>query len=399
MNQPLAAYAAIDEESRGRRHAEPPPRFRSEFQRDRDRIIHSNAFRRLVYKTQVFVNHEGDLYRTRITHSLEVAQIGRTVARALRINETLTEAICLAHDLGHTPFGHAGQDALNECMREYGGFEHNLQSLRVVDELEERYADFPGLNLTFECREGILKHCSAQNARRLGEVARRFLERKQPGLEAQLANLADAVAYNNHDVDDGVRAGLIDVDELRDVRIFSKFHAAVVERYPGVSPRRQLYETIRRMVDYLVSDLIMQSARNIEDANVESIDAVRDRQQPLISLSETVLEEHQELKRFLRTKLYNHPKVREVMDEARGTLKDLFDAYLRDPTLLPPEHQAVVLRADADGGVPARARVVADYVAGMTDRFAFTEKARLANGTNFSKWNLHHRSSNHPEIW
>jgi dGTPase len=385
MNQPLASYAAIDEESRGRRHAEPPPRFRSEFQRDRDRIIHSNAFRRLVYKTQVFVNHEGDLYRTRITHSLEVAQIGRTVARALRINETLTEAICLAHDLGHTPFGHAGQDALNECMREYGGFEHNLQSLRVVDELEERYADFPGLNLTFECREGILKHCSAQNARRLGEVARRFLERKQPGLEAQLANLADAVAYNNHDVDDGVRAGLIDVDELRDVRIFSKFHAAVVERYPGVSPRRQLYETIRRMVDYLVSDLIMQSARNIEDANVESIDAVRDRQQPLISLSETVLEEHQELKRFLRTKLYNHPKVREVMDEARGTLKDLFDAYLRDPTLLPPEHQAVVLRADADGGVPARARVVADYVAGMTDRFAFTEKARLANGTNFSK--------------
>jgi dGTPase len=194
MNQPLASYAAIDEQSRGRRHSEPPPRFRSEFQRDRDRIIHSNAFRRLVYKTQVFVNHEGDLYRTRITHSLEVAQIGRTVARALRINETLTEAICLAHDLGHTPFGHAGQDALNECMREYGGFEHNLQSLRVVDELEERYAEFAGLNLTFECREGILKHCSVQNARKLGDVARRFLDRTQPGLEAQLANLADAVA-------------------------------------------------------------------------------------------------------------------------------------------------------------------------------------------------------------
>ena len=377
MNHPLASYAAIDEQSRGRRHSEPPPRFRSEFQRDRDRIIHSNAFRRLVYKTQVFVNHEGDLYRTRITHSLEVAQIGRTVARALRINETLTEAICLAHDLGHTPFGHAGQDALNECMREYGGFEHNLQSLRVVDELEERYAEFPGLNLTYECREGILKHCSAQNARKLGDVARRFLEKKQPGLEAQLANLADAIAYNNHDVDDGVRAGLIAIDELRDVRIFSRFHASVVEKYPGVSGRRQLYETIRRMVDYLVSDLIVQSARNIEVAEVESIDAVRDRQQPLIALSETALAEHQELKRFLRTKLYNHPKVSEVMDEARGTLKGLFEAYLRDPTLLPPEHQAVVLRADAAGGAPARARVVADYVAGMTDRFAFLEHSRV----------------------
>jgi dGTPase len=379
MNQPLASYAAIDEQSRGRRHPEPPPRFRSEFQRDRDRIIHSNAFRRLVYKTQVFVNHEGDLYRTRITHSLEVAQIGRTVARALRINETLTEAICLAHDLGHTPFGHAGQDALNECMREYGGFEHNLQSLRVVDELEERYAEFSGLNLTFECREGILKHCSAQNARRLGDVARRFLERTQPGLEAQLANLADAIAYNNHDVDDGVRAGLIAVEDLRGVRIFSRFHDAVVEKYPDVSARRQLYETIRRMVDYLVSDLIVQSVRNIEEAKVDNIDSVRDREQPLIALSETVLAEHQELKRFLRTKLYNHPKVREVMDEARGTLKELFEAYLRNPMLLPPEHQAVVARADAEGGAPARARVVADYVAGMTDRFAFMERGRVLN--------------------
>jgi dGTPase len=308
---------------------------------------------------------------------LEVAQIARTVARALQLNELLVEAVCLAHDLGHTPFGHAGQDALNECMREYGGFEHNLQSLRVVDELEERYAEFPGLNLTFECREGILKHCSAQNARRLGDVARRFLERTQPGLEAQLANLADAIAYNNHDVDDGVRAGLIAVDELRDVRIFSRFHDAVVEKYPGVSARRQLYETIRRMVDYLVSDLIVHSSRNIEEANVDSIDSVRNRQQPLIALSETVLAEHQELKRFLRTKLYNHPRVREVMDEARGTLKELFEAYLRNPTLLPPEHQAVIARADAEGGAPARARVVADYVAGMTDRFAFLERSRI----------------------
>jgi dGTPase len=380
MNQPLASYAAIDEQSRGRRFPEPPPRFRSEFQRDRDRIIHSNAFRRLVYKTQVFVNHEGDLYRTRITHSLEVAQIGRTVARALRINETLTEAICLAHDLGHTPFGHAGQDALNDCMREYGGFEHNLQSLRVVDELEERYAEFPGLNLTYECREGILKHCSAQNARLLGDVGRRFLDRTQPGLEAQLSNLADAIAYNNHDVDDGVRAGLITVEELRDVRIFSRFHVLVVEKYPEASGRRQLYETIRRMVDYLVSDLIVQAQRNIEDAKVDSIDAVRRLQRPLITLSEAVLDEHQELKRFLRTKLYNHPKVKEVMDEARSTLRELFEAYLRDPTRLPPEHQSLVSRAEANGGIAGRARVVADYVAGMTDRFAFLERGRLKKG-------------------
>src|SRR5688500_16643257 len=283
MNQPLAPFAAFDERSRGRRFPEPPPRFRTEFQRDRDRIIHSNAFRRLVYKTQVFVNHEGELYRTRITHSLEVAQIGRTVARALRINETLTEAICLAHDLGHTPFGHAGQEALNECMREYGGFEHNLQSLRVVDELEERYAEFSGLNLTFECREGVLKHCSVQNARRLGDVGERFLHRTQPGLEAQLANLADAIAYNNHDVDDGVRAGLIQIEDLRDVAVFARFHGAVVEQYPHVSARRQLYETIRRMVDFLVSDVIVQSGKNIAASKVDSIDAVRLQTHSLIS--------------------------------------------------------------------------------------------------------------------
>ena len=377
MNQPLAPYAAFDERSRGRRFPEPPPRFRSEFQRDRDRIIHSNAFRRLVYKTQVFVNHEGDLYRTRITHSLEVAQIGRTVARALHINETLTEAICLAHDLGHTPFGHAGQDALNDCMREYGGFEHNLQSLRVVDELEERYADFSGLNLTFECREGVLKHCSAQNARLLGAVGERFLNRTQPGLEAQLSNLADAIAYNNHDVDDGVRAGLITVEELLDVRVFSRFHAIVVARYPETPSRRVLYETIRRMVDYLVSDLITQSQKNIVESNVDNIDAVRARSQPLISLSEEVLSQHQELKRFLRTKLYNHPKVRGVMDEAGATLKELFEAYMKDPSRLPPEHQSLVERAEAGAGRSAAARVVADYVAGMTDRFAYQERDKL----------------------
>jgi dGTPase len=378
MNEPLAPYAAIDEQSRGRRFPEPPPRFRSEFQRDRDRIIHSNAFRRLVYKTQVFVNHEGDLYRTRITHSLEVAQIGRTVARALNLNETLTEAICLAHDLGHTPFGHAGQDALNECMRDYGGFEHNLQSLRVVDELEERYADFPGLNLTFECREGVLKHCSAQNARLLGDVGERFLNRTQPGLEAQLANLADAIAYNNHDVDDGVRAGLITVEDLTSVRLFERFHTEVIAKYPESPPKRQLYETIRRMVDYLVSDLVVQSEINIRDSGIDSIDAVRAHSGPLVSLSQDVLDQHQELKRFLRTRLYNHPKVREVMDEAGATLKSLFEAYLQEPSRLPHEHQLLVARAESARGRAGVARVVADYVAGMTDRFAYSELERLA---------------------
>jgi dGTPase len=380
MNQPLAPYAAFDERSRGRRYPEPPPRHRTEFQRDRDRIIHSNAFRRLVYKTQVFVNHEGDLYRTRITHSLEVAQIGRTVARALDINETLTEAICLAHDLGHTPFGHAGQDALNECMRDFGGFEHNLQSLRVVDELEERYAEFPGLNLTFECREGVLKHCSAQNARLLGDVGERFLKRTQPGLEAQLANLADAIAYNNHDVDDGVRAGLIQVDDLREVQLFARFHAEVAQRYPEAPPRKQLYETSRRMIDYLVSDLIEESGRNIEKAKVASIEDVRNQPHALISLSEGAMQEHLELKRFLRANLYNHPKVKEVMDEARATLRMLFEAYMKEPARLPVEHQALAARAETNGGTAAHARVIADYVAGMTDRFAFTERDRMTVG-------------------
>lgn len=378
MTQPLAPYAAWDEQSRGRRFPEPPPRYRSEFQRDRDRIIHSNAFRRLLYKTQVFVNDEGDLYRTRITHSIEVAQIGRTVARALNINETLTEAICLAHDLGHTPFGHAGQDALNECMRDYGGFEHNLQSLRVVDELEERYAEFPGLNLTFECREGVLKHCSVQNARQLGDIGLRFINRTQPGLEAQLANLADAIAYNNHDVDDGLRAGLIQVEDLQEVRMFARFHSEVTEKYPDVSPRRQLYETIRRMIDYLVSDLIEQTTRNIRNSGVDSIDAVRALPKPLISLSDRAIEEHQELKRFLRARLYNHPKVKDVMVEARATLKTLFEAYMQDPSRLPAEHKALAEKADVNCGMFGRARVVADYVAGMTDRFANTERVRVS---------------------
>ena len=373
----LAVYAAHDERSRGRQFSEPAPHLRGEFQRDRDRIIHSNAFRRLVYKTQVFVNHEGDLYRTRVTHSMEVAQIGRTIARALALHETLTEAICLAHDLGHTPFGHAGQDVLNECMREYGGFEHNLQSLRVVDLLEERYADFPGLNLTFETREGILKHCSAQNARTLGELGLRFIERRQPGLEAQLANLADAIAYNNHDVDDGLRAGLLDIDALREVSLFGREYAAVVTRYPSLTGRRLVHETIRRMIDRVVRDVVSASSARIADAAPQSIDAVRAETAPLIVMSDAVREEHLELKRFLNAQLYRHYRVLRMTNKARKVLRELFEVFMQDIDLLPDEHRLAAASAERQHGKSGRARVVADYVAGMTDRYAIVEHRRL----------------------
>lgn len=373
----LAVYAAHDERSRGRQFSEPAPHLRGEFQRDRDRIIHSNAFRRLVYKTQVFVNHEGDLYRTRVTHSMEVAQIGRTIARALALHETLTEAICLAHDLGHTPFGHAGQDVLNECMREYGGFEHNLQSLRVVDLLEERYADFPGLNLTFETREGILKHCSAQNARTLGELGLRFIERRQPGLEAQLANLADAIAYNNHDVDDGLRAGLLDIDALREVSLFGREYAAVVSRYPSLTGRRLVHETIRRMIDRVVRDVVSASSARIADAAPQSIDAARAETAPLIVMSDAVREEHLELKRFLNAQLYRHYRVLRMTNKARKVLRELFEVFMQDIDLLPDEHRLAAAGAERQQGKSGRARVVADYVAGMTDRYAIVEHRRL----------------------
>ena len=373
----LARYAAHDEQSRGRQHAEPKPDFRSEYQRDRDRIIHSNAFRRLVYKTQVFVNHEGDLYRTRLTHSMEVAQIARSIARALRLNETLTEAICLAHDLGHTPFGHAGQDALNECMRKYGGFEHNLQSLRVVDELEERYADFRGLNLTFECREGILKHCSVRNARRLGELGERFIRRRQPGLEAQIANVADEIAYNNHDVDDGLRAGLIQLEDLEEVRLFRRQHLAVVERYPQLGERKVVHETIRRMINFVVVDVIRTTESRLRRADPSSIDDVRARSKPLVGFSEAVMEEHLELKGFLRERVYRHHRVLRMTSKARRVLQELFETFLADVNLMPAEHRDAAHRAAKEQGAAGRARAVADYVAGMTDRYAILEHRRL----------------------
>jgi dGTPase len=375
---PLAPYAAHDAASRGRRFPEPPPATRGEFQRDRDRIIHSTAFRRLVYKTQVFVNHEGDLYRTRLTHSVEVAQVGRSIARALGLHEALTEAICLAHDLGHTPFGHAGQDALNECMRDHGGFEHNLQSLRVVDQLEERYAGFDGLNLTYETREGILKHCSAANARALGELGERFLLRRQPSLEAQLANLADAIAYNNHDVDDGLRAGLIEVDALREVALFGRAHDETLAAHPGLGGRRLIHETIRRMIGRVVGDVIATTAARLAAAAPGSIDEVRAQPAPLVAMSDAIHAEHIELKRFLNANLYRHERVLRMTERSRRVLREVFEALFADIELLPAEHRRAAAAAEAAGGRSGRARVVADYVAGMTDRFAILEHQRLS---------------------
>lgn len=364
----LSPYAAHSSQSRGRVHPEPSAHPRSEFQRDRDRIVHSTAFRRLEYKTQVFVNHEGDLFRTRLTHSLEVAQIARTIARLLQLNEDLVEAVALAHDLGHTPFGHAGQDALNACMKEHGGFEHNLQSLRVVDSLEERYAEFDGLNLTFEAREGILKHCSLPNAEKLGDIGARFLAKTRPSLEAQIANLADEIAYNNHDVDDGLRSGLITLDQLAGVSIVARHLAEVRARYPDLSGRRVVTETIRRMINTLILDLVATTRANIAAAGVASIAEVR-AAPALAAFSAAILEEHRELKRFLHQHLYRHYRVARMSAKATRIITDLFGAFVDDARLLPPEHQA---HESASG-----ARAVADYIAGMTDRYAMREHRRI----------------------
>jgi dGTPase len=376
----LAPYAAHESRSRGRRHAEAPPQNRGEFQRDRDRIIHSNAFRRLAYKTQVFVNHEGDLYRTRVTHSIEVAQVARSIARALSLNETLIEAIALAHDLGHTPFGHAGQDALNTCMRDFGGFEHNLQSLRIVDELEERYAAFDGLNLSFECREGILKHCSLNNARLLGDVGERFIRREQPGLEAQLANLADEIAYNNHDVDDGIRAGLITLDDLGGVPLVARHVSDVDGLYPGLNARRRVHETIRRMINEVAGDVISDTGRALRAARPAAIDEVR-RQPALVGMSEAMRQDHLELKRFLRDRVYRHHRVIRMTSKAQRVVKALFEAFMSDARLMPVEYCESAERAAVLAGEPGKARIVADYIAGMTDRYAILEHQRLFDPT------------------
>ena len=372
-DQHLAPYAAQSASSRGRLFLEPAPATRSEFQRDRDRIIHSSAFRRLEYKTQVFVNHEGDLFRTRLTHSLEVAQIGRSVARTLRLNEDLVEAIALAHDLGHTPFGHAGQDALNACMQPYGGFEHNLQSLRVVDQLEERYAAFDGLNLCFETREGILKHCALANAAALGTVGQRFIDKTQPSLEAQLCNLADEIAYNNHDIDDGLRSGLISEAQLMEVDFFARHRRQVEQAYPGLQGRRAIAETIRRMINTLISDLTRTSSARIAAAAPASIDAVRGMGK-LIAFSEQQHEDAKLLKQFLHQNLYRHYQVNRMTSKARRIVHELFAAMIAEPILLPPDYQ---IRGHADVGQQLQARKIADYIAGMTDRYAIREHSRL----------------------
>ena len=373
---PLAAYACDPLHSRGRRHTEVEAPLlaanqRNPHQRDRDRIVHSTAFRRLVYKTQVFLNHEGDLFRTRLTHSLEVAQLGRSIARALGLNEDLVEAIALAHDLGHTPFGHAGQDALNACMAEHGGFEHNLQSLRVVDEIEERYPAFNGLNLSFETREGILKHCARRNAELLeaqepGGVARRFLDGTQPSLEAQLCNLADAIAYNAHDIDDGVRSGLLTLEQLQQVPLFARYHAQTLAQYPSLQGRRVLYESIRRMLSDQVYDVIAATREALAQHQPDSADAAR-RCPPLVRFSPDMHAHSRELKSFLFHNLYRHPQVMQTTEWARQVVSDLFAIYVACPHEMPTAYAA---RTD----VP---RAVADYLSGMTDRFATREHARL----------------------
>ena len=364
----LAPYAVSETNSRGRKIVEGAPHGRSEFQRDRDRIIHSGAFRRLEYKTQVFVNHEGDLFRTRLTHSIEVAQIARSIARRLRLNEDLAEAISLAHDLGHTPFGHAGQDALNSCMQSYGGFEHNLQSLRVVELLEERYAEFDGLNLTFETREGILKHCSKDNASKLGDLGERFLKDRRPSLEAQIANLADEIAYNNHDVDDGLRSGLITLEPLSGVPLVAAHLDEVRSAYPELPERRAVHETVRRMINTLVSDLIRQSERNIAERQLSSLEDVH-AAPALIAFSAEIDEQQRALKKFLHANLYRHYRVMRMSAKAQRIIRDLFDAFMADNRLLPPPFQR--------HGEAERARSVADYIAGMTDRYAIREHRRI----------------------
>ncbi len=373
----LAPYATTEDNSRGRRISEPPPNNRTQCQRDRDRIIHCAAFRRLEYKTQVFVNHEGDMFRTRLTHTIEVAQIGRTIARSLNVNEDLTEAIALAHDLGHTPFGHAGQDALNHCMRHHEGFEHNMQSLRIVDKLEERYAEFDGLNLTYETREGILKHCSAKRAETLGDVGERFLNKWQPGIEAQIANIADEIAYNNHDVDDGLRAGLIAIDQLKNIRLFRQQYDIVSASYPQISERRKVHEIVRRMINQQITDLLNESQAALDSAQPASRDELTRLEQPVIQFSNTMSDDILELKQFLRKHLYRHYRVHRMSKKAHHIIESLFDAFVNDPQLLPPETFNTVQKLRVRRGDAGQARGIADYIAGMTDRYAIGEYQRI----------------------
>jgi dGTPase len=384
----LAPYACTDKNSKGRVYPEDTPIYRNQFQRDRDRIIHSAAFRRLEYKTQVFVNHEGDLFRTRLTHSLEVAQIARSIARELHLQEDLAEAIALSHDLGHTPFGHAGQTALNQCMKDYGGFEHNLQSLRVVDKLEQKYAEFHGLNLMFETREGILKHCSVKNARMLGDVGQRFIDKTQPCLEAQLVDLSDETAYSNHDVDDGLRYGLITFDDLLEIKLFRDQYDKVIAKHRDINDRQMIHEIIRRMINVMVVDLIDTSRNHISSARLESLQDVRSQAKPLMTFSDEMSALNLELKQFLRENLYQHYRVHRMSRKAYDIITALFDAFMNDIKILPPENRKQCRIMQGESGDEGIARGVADYIAGMTDRYAIVEYERIFNPRQLSFVNL-----------
>lgn len=361
----LAGWAVRDRQTRGRVHAESDHPYRGPFQRDRDRIIHCRAYRRLMHKTQVFVAGEGDHFRTRLTHTMEVAQIARTAAACLRLNQDLTEAICLGHDLGHPPFGHAGQTALNRCMADYGGFEHNLQALRIVDTLEHRYPGFPGLNLCWETREGLLKRCSRRQARALGDLGERFIRRRQPSLEAQLANVADEIAYNHHDLDDGLRSGLLDPGELMEVRLFRESHEEAAGRFPQAEGGSLVSEAIRRMINRVVSDLIETTSANLKQASPADVDAVRGRTTPLVGLSDAVDELHRELARFLTDRLYHHARMQREYTRGGTVVDALFNHYMSRPNEMPGRHSR-----GRECSAGERARAVADYIAGMTDRYA-----------------------------
>jgi dGTPase len=367
-NSSLAKYAVSDTNTLGRVISESKPSHRSEFQRDRDRIIHSAAFRRLEYKTQVFVNHEGDLFRTRLTHSIEVAQIARSISRYLNLNEDLAEAVALAHDLGHTPFGHAGQDVLNTCMKDFGGFEHNLQSLRVVDVLEEHYAAFNGLNLCHETREGILKHCSVKNAKKMGIIGERFIEKLRPSLEAQVVDFSDAIAYGNHDVDDGLRSGLITLEQLCEVPLVASHLADVRQKFPNLDERRTVHEMVRRMIGTLVNDLLEQTKLNTSQYDLQTLDDVHNAP-ALVGFSPAMDIQQKELKRFLNIHLYHHYRVVRMCNKGKKIIEKLFDAFMNDKKILPTNMQS--------HDIKDHARVVADYIAGMTDRYAVIEYKRI----------------------
>jgi len=379
----LATYACRTACSRGRIYDEPESEHRNPYQRDRDRIIHSTAFRRLEYKTQVFVNHEGDHYRTRLTHSIEVAQIARSICRSMRLHEDLAEAVALAHDLGHTPFGHSGQDALNDVMKDYGGFEHNRQSLRIVETLEHKYAAFTGLNLSYETREGIVKHHSAYDTPSNRDLAH-FNLHEQPALESQIGNLADEIAYNNHDIDDGYRAGMLAIDDLLKLELFGHFYTQVEADFPDVPERLKINETVRHMINFLIVDVIEETHRRIKAADVRSFDDVRATNKPLVGFSQKAKKMNGELKKFLYKNMYRHYRVARMANKAERVIREIFDVYMHSPAMLPGHQQNEMQTAKASGSLSKQclARIIADYIAGMTDRYALEEYERLFNITS-----------------